>query len=82
MSSTNDVPPDVNKGPQILIACGICVAVALGMVILRLFVRLKILRNIGWDDYFIAAAMVWNAVSNASGQASKADQIRRSCLQR
>ena len=48
----------MNKGPQILLACGICVGVALVMVVLRVVVRLKVLRNIGWDDYCIIAAMV------------------------
>ena len=58
MSSTTEMPPNVNKGPEILVACGICVRVALVMVILSLIVRLKVLRNPGWDDYFIVAAMV------------------------
>lgn len=51
-------PPHVNKGPAILIACGICVGVALVMVLMRVVVRLKVLRNIGPDDHCILAAMV------------------------
>ncbi|RMZ15511.1 hypothetical protein D0860_01636 [Hortaea werneckii] len=50
-------PPDVNKGPVILIACCICVAFAVVMVALRAFVRLRMLKMGGWDDICIAAAM-------------------------
>lgn len=57
-SPATDLPPNVNKEPAILIACGICVGVALVMVAMRVVVRLKVLRNIGPDDYCIIAAMV------------------------
>ncbi|RMX85012.1 hypothetical protein D0869_04142 [Hortaea werneckii] len=52
-----DKPPDVNKGPVILIACCICVACAVVMVALRAFVRLRMFKMGGWDDICIAAAM-------------------------
>jgi hypothetical protein len=51
------MPPDVDKGPEILIACGICFAVALFMVGLRVFTRLRFTRNFSTDDWFIVAAM-------------------------
>lgn len=56
-----DQPPDENKGPAILTACCICVAVAILMVSLRAFVRLKLLKNPGWDDLCVALAMVRNS---------------------
>lgn len=71
MSNTNiALPPDHDKGPTILLSCGICVGVALSMVGLRVFVRLKYIQSVSWDDYTIVAAMVsWQRDShnNAAG---------------
>ena len=53
-----DVPPDVQKGPEILISCSVCVGVALIVAVTRVFVKLKLIRNFGWDDYFMVAATV------------------------
>ncbi|KAF2721221.1 hypothetical protein K431DRAFT_224704 [Polychaeton citri CBS 116435] len=57
MADLNTLPPDVNKGPQILIICSIFVGLALFMVIVRIWVRIKITANLGRDDYCAAAAM-------------------------
>ena len=58
MSDDNEIPPDVNRGPEILAICGSLVGVALVMVLIRIWVRIKIVRQLGWDDYFMIAAMV------------------------
>ena len=50
--------PDINKGPRILISCGICTVAALILVVLRIIVRVKHTKNFGSDDYCIVAAMV------------------------
>lgn len=81
MASTVEIPPNVDKGPDILIACSISVGVALVMVVLRLIVRLKVLRNVGWDDYFITAAMVGSS-DQGKRWSCDADKHRRSCSRR
>jgi len=58
MSTPDAWPPDENHGPDILIACGICVGIALAMVLLRIYVRLTYTRNFGIDDGCIVTAMV------------------------
>lgn len=50
--------PDVNHGPEILGACITMTAVALLLVGTRMYVRVAMIRSVGWDDYFIVAAMV------------------------
>lgn len=49
---------DVSRGPQILAICGSLVGLAIVFVFLRLWVRIKIIHQVGSDDYFIAAAAV------------------------
>ncbi|KAK8091707.1 hypothetical protein PG997_002068 [Apiospora hydei] len=50
-------PPDVNRGPEILAVTGTLVAATLCVVMLRLWVRLRLVRQLGWDDFFVVAAM-------------------------
>ncbi|KAH6664820.1 hypothetical protein F5X68DRAFT_143958 [Plectosphaerella plurivora] len=57
MDQTQDLPPDDNRGPEILAICGSMVAVALTAVILRIWVRVKVIGEMGWDDHVINAAM-------------------------
>lgn len=60
MSATEeiDVPPDVNRGGQILAICGTLTALSLVLVALRVWVRAKIIRLVGADDWIMIAAMV------------------------
>jgi hypothetical protein len=53
-----EVPPDENKGGQILAICGVLVAVCLVIVMLRIWVRARIIRQVGADDWTMIAAMV------------------------
>ncbi|KAF5618743.1 integral membrane protein family [Fusarium sp. NRRL 52700] len=51
------LPPDVNRGPEILAICGSLVVLALLFVLLRVWVRVKITQCMGRDDYTMVAAM-------------------------
>ncbi|KAK4141769.1 uncharacterized protein C8A04DRAFT_38813 [Dichotomopilus funicola] len=52
------MPPDENRGPEILAVCGALVGLALVVVLMRLFVRYKMVRHVGMDDWVIIGAMV------------------------
>lgn len=52
------MPPDENRGPEILAVCGALVGLALVVVLLRVYVRARMVRHLGLDDYTIIAAMV------------------------
>lgn len=56
--ATTTLPPDENRGPEILIICGTLVGLSLVMVVLRLWVRISLIRQVGSDDYTMVAAMV------------------------
>ncbi|KAI9820536.1 MAG: hypothetical protein M1832_003727 [Thelocarpon impressellum] len=49
--------PDEDKGPQILAACTSLTLIALLCVCLRFYVRIKVVKSIGHDDYAILVAM-------------------------
>ncbi|KAK4443032.1 hypothetical protein QBC34DRAFT_214792 [Podospora aff. communis PSN243] len=59
MSSPKDTPPpdgDADRGPVLLAVTIVTTMVALIVVALRMFVRVKIVKNVGWDDHTINAA--------------------------
>ncbi|KAH6653190.1 hypothetical protein BKA67DRAFT_518913 [Truncatella angustata] len=56
MADTTNKPADVDRGPQILITCGVLVALSVLTVSLRTWVRVKIIRQMGSDDYCMLAA--------------------------
>lgn len=49
---------DRNKGPAYLAVALTFCAVACVFVLLRMFVRLRMVRSTGWDDAFICVALV------------------------
>ncbi|KAJ5963583.1 uncharacterized protein N7479_003459 [Penicillium vulpinum] len=51
-------PPDVNHGPKIIIATAITTAAALITVLARFYVRIYLIRNVGWDDHTMALTML------------------------
>ncbi|KAK3938962.1 hypothetical protein QBC46DRAFT_155181 [Diplogelasinospora grovesii] len=57
MADTQPLPPDENRGPQILAICGSMVGLTLALVLLRVWVRVRMIRSFGWDDIFMVAAM-------------------------
>jgi hypothetical protein len=50
--------PDDNNGPKLIAATAVVTGFALISVILRLWVRVGIIKSVGWDDRFIVLAMV------------------------
>ena len=61
MSSTTiprPLPPDINRGPDILIVKWLTVSIALLLVSLRFYVRGVLRKKLGWDDYTILLAVV------------------------
>jgi hypothetical protein len=53
--------PDDNQGPNIIIATAITTVVALVTVLARFYVRVFIIRNVGWDDYTMGLTMLLSA---------------------
>ena len=49
---------DQNRGPSFLIVALLFCVFALLSVLLRLFVRIRIIGSTGWDDYLISLAVV------------------------
>lgn len=60
MASAEDavLPPDENRGPEILAICGSLVALSVIIVTLRIWVRARIVRQVGIDDWTIIGATV------------------------
>ncbi|KAL0780557.1 hypothetical protein CaCOL14_001892 [Colletotrichum acutatum] len=58
MDDSVPFPPDVNRGSEILVVCGTLVGLSVAVVILRIWVRAKMVRLVGLDDYFMIAATV------------------------
>jgi hypothetical protein len=58
MADAAEMPPDENRGPEILGVCGALVGLALVVVLLRVYVRTRMVRHVGVDDWTIIAAMV------------------------
>lgn len=58
MDNSVDLLPDHSRGPEILAICGTAVGLALLVVMMRIWVRIGIIGKMGWDDYFMIAAMV------------------------
>jgi hypothetical protein len=58
MADSTSIPPDYNRGPQILAVCGSLVTLTLIVGLLRLYVRIRIIREVGVDDYLMMGAMV------------------------
>jgi len=58
--SADAAPPggDINKGPLVLGLCTVSTSLGLAAVVTRMFVRVRIVRNVGWDDYAILVAAV------------------------
>ncbi|KAJ5570964.1 hypothetical protein N7535_004624 [Penicillium sp. DV-2018c] len=53
--------PDINQGPRILIATAITTVAALTVVLARFYVRIFLIRNVGWDDYAMGLTMLLSA---------------------
>ncbi|KAK2751199.1 integral membrane family protein [Colletotrichum kahawae] len=58
MADAPELPPDINRGPEILATCGSLVGISVVIVMMRMYVRARIVRLVGWDDWCIVAATV------------------------
>ena len=61
MSSTpipGPLPPDVNRGSDLVIISWLTVSIALLLVSVRFYIRGILRKNLGWDDYLILLAIV------------------------
>jgi hypothetical protein len=47
-----------NRGPELLAVCATFVSMAFVSVVLRCYVRLRIVKAFGWDDGFMVVALV------------------------
>ncbi len=56
--SAAETTPDENRGPEILAVCGSLVGLAVVVVALRIWVRARMVKHIGADDWTIIGAMV------------------------
>jgi hypothetical protein len=50
--------PDDNHGPRLIAATAVLTGFALVSVILRMWVRIGIIKSVGWDDRVMVLAMV------------------------
>ena len=53
--------PDVDQGSRIIIATAITTVAALITVLARFYVRVFVIRNVGWDDYTMGLTMLLSA---------------------
>lgn len=59
--------PDHNRGPGILAVCCSLVAVSSIFVAMRFYVRVRMTKNVAWDDWTVLASWVSrDKVGNAS----------------
>lgn len=62
------------KGPKIIGVFWVMVGLTLAMVVSRLYIRAGVLRNMGSDDWLIAASMVASIHKIVSFARNKANQ--------
>ena len=57
---------DRSQGWALLAVCWAFVTAALATTILRVWVRTRLTRNLGWDDYYMIIAMVGKTVNDVN----------------
>ena len=60
-SSVPPLGPDPNLGPVVIALNCVVFALSTVVVLLRLFTRICLTRNLGWDDATMALTQVWRA---------------------
>lgn len=50
--------PDVSNAPKLLVPSSIALCIALILYVTRIFVRVRPVCILGWDDYTVSVAMV------------------------
>lgn len=78
MASPLQRPPDgdEDRGPQFIAAAAVTTAAALIAVCLRMYVRIRIVRAVGIDDYMIIVSMVMPRISTFCCSSSSNDGRR------
>lgn len=56
-----------NRGPAFVVVFGSLVAIAILLVVLRIWVRIKIIRKLGLDDWIMMASLVCSHNSEPVG---------------
>lgn len=51
-------PPDVNQGPGLIAAAWIMGSAGCSLLALRMYARIAIVKNVGWDDWTMIIAVV------------------------
>jgi hypothetical protein len=51
-------PPTENRGPMVLQSTWVMVGIATPVIIARVCARLKQMKKLGWDDWFMILALV------------------------
>jgi len=67
--------PDDDKGPSILSATAAMTALAALAVCLRVYVRTRIVRSVGMDDYVMLLALVYESESIVEDVESETDRL-------
>ncbi|KAF1966171.1 hypothetical protein BU23DRAFT_487509 [Bimuria novae-zelandiae CBS 107.79] len=55
-----------NRGPELVAVCSTFVSLAVTSVLLRLYVRLRLVRAFGWDDVFMVTALAFQIMFTLS----------------
>lgn len=85
MDDSVPFPPDINRGSEILVVCGTLVGLSVAVVILRIWVRAKMVRLVGLDDYFMIAATVRylvRLIGEDADQVVRRSKLRKTSLSR
>jgi hypothetical protein len=71
--------PDEDQGPVILGATLTVTAAALITMLTRLYVRIRMIRNVGWDDYVMITATILVRRGHTQQQESLSNSIAVYC---
>lgn len=55
---TQVAPPDENAGPEIEAVYALFLSIAFVLVILRFYVRARMVKKLWWDDFFLLLGLV------------------------
>lgn len=51
-------PPDVNRGPGLVVAAWIMGFAGCSLLTMRMYARIAIIKKVGWDDWTMIIAVV------------------------
>jgi hypothetical protein len=68
-----------NRGPELLAVCSLFAAMSFVSVVLRCYVRLRLVKAFGWDDGFMVLALVSRLRDTRKRQSNTFDSFSTSC---